>query len=193
MKKPPFSDGLTKWAGVIMADAAAPSSSRPDTSEDPVKEALHAFVEEASKDAQGKGQQIADHRRRSPGMNPECDGQFTQLNSFADAQHHIGALSEVRQATVWMKQIFWCCGSYTHTLLPPLPWSSMRIVLSLSGRVFVVSCPALQWRDVGITILQSFTSALGRIAIADDVAVCLRTLEDMQGTVGQDELGWQGP
>jgi hypothetical protein len=54
-----------------MADGAVTSLGRLDTSEDQVKEAQHAFVEEATKDAQGKGQQIDDYRRRRPGMDPE--------------------------------------------------------------------------------------------------------------------------
>jgi hypothetical protein len=144
-----------------------------------VKEARHAFVEEASKDAQGKGQQIADHRRRSPGMNPEYDGQFTQLNSFADAQHHIGALSEVRQRYgVDEANLLVLWFLYAYLAATPAMVFDENCFESIWSRVRR-ELSSIQWRHVGITILQTFTSALGRIEIADDVAVCLRTLEDM--------------
>ena len=190
VKKPPVANGLTKWEGVIMADAAAPSSSRPDNSEDQVKGALHAFVEEAIKDAQGKDQQIDHHRHHWPDSDPEYEKQFIQLNAFTDALHHIKALSEVHQS-YGVDATQHLVLQFLYTYFDDVPdlaldeqcfesiWSRFRRELSIA-----------EWRHIGITILQNFSSPLGRIEIADDVAVCRRTLEDMQGTVGQDELGW---
>jgi Apea-like HEPN len=173
-----------------MADASAPYTSTPDNSEDQAKGGLHALVEEMIKYAQGRGQHIDHHRHRSPYMDREYDEQFIRLNAFTDALHHIEVLPEVHQS-YGVDEAERMVLQFLYAYLDDVPdlaldkqcfesiWSRFRRELSIA-----------EWRHIGITILQNFRSPLGRIEIADDVAVCLRTLEDMQGTVGQDELGW---
>jgi hypothetical protein len=159
-----FADGFTKWEGVIMADAATPSWGRPDNSEDQMKGALHALVEEAIKDARGRGQQIDHHRHHSPYSDTEYDEQFIRLNAFMDALHHIEVLSEVHQSygvDAAQRMVLQFLNAYLNDV-PDLAldeqcfesiWSRFRRELSIA-----------EWRHIGITLLQNFRSPLGRIA-----------------------------
>jgi hypothetical protein len=173
-----------------MPDISAPSASTQKDSEDQAKVALRGLVEEAVNDAQGRGQPIDYHRRRSPWLDMEYDRQFTRLNSFADALQRVEALPEVRQR-YGVEAANNLALQFLYAFLDAVPdlaldepcfesvWSRFRRELSIP-----------EWRHVGVTILQNFTSTLRRIDIAEGIAVCIRTLEHMQGSVGQEELEW---
>jgi hypothetical protein len=127
---------------VIIADASAPYTSTPDNSEDQAKGALHALVEEVIKYAHGRGQHIDHHRHQWLYSDTEYDEQFIQLNAFAEALHHIEALSEAHQS-YGVDAAQHMVLQFLYAYLMTYPTSlSMSSVLSLSGRVFVVSCPS---------------------------------------------------
>jgi hypothetical protein len=173
-----------------MPDVSAPPAGATHDSEDAVKAALRGFVEEAVNDGRGKVQDSDHHRHRAPGLDTQYDEQFTRLKSFQDAVQRLETLPQFLQfygAQAANNLVL----EFLYAYLDEIPELAINeACFECIWSRFRREVATAEWRHVGITILPNFTSTLGRIDIADGVAVCLRTLECMQGAVGQDELEW---
>jgi hypothetical protein len=157
--------------------------------EEQTKDALRSFITEAVKDAKTREQAIDYHRHCFANLNLSHDAQFTSLNSYNAALDAAIAIPEVKDRYSTDE-----VGNLTLTFLyeyfsssPDLSFDDNRFETVWS--LFRQEIKRPEWLHYGVTILQNLTTGLGRIEIADGVAVCLRTLDHMKG-IGNEELEW---